>query len=207
MTRSLLPPNSTPMERAQEYACSLDHIKCKFDTLSNPWTCPESVLPYLAWAFSVDFWDSDWPVETKRRVVANAWINHAYKGTVYGLETALANLDHDTFVKEWFEYDGNPAHFKIDVELTTKGLSAQERANILKVVNASKNVRSRLDTLTVHLKNKSHTPKVACALCSSQELTIRPYKIPKFDHRTGTPVFAMMVQSVHQLTIYPKGAA
>ena len=41
---------------------------------------PMHLLPYLARAFSVDRWDRNWPEETKRQVIRDAWLIHRHKG-------------------------------------------------------------------------------------------------------------------------------
>jgi len=202
--KSLLPPNSTALERAQEHACSLDHIDCPINTLTNPWTCPESVLPYLAWAFSVDFWDPAWPLETKRRVVANAWEAHAYKGTVHGLETALANLGHATMVAEWFSYGGDPAKFKIDIELKDRGLSEAEQNNILSVINYAKNVRSHLDVLNIWLTSNSTAPKVCVTACCGEVIEVLPHQISELNADNAVPTFGVSASTVEWITVLPQ---
>lgn len=57
--------------------------------LWNPFTCPEEDLPYLAWAFSVDIWNPDWPAGQKRIVCANALTDHQVKGTLQAVENYL----------------------------------------------------------------------------------------------------------------------
>ena len=49
-------------------------------------------------------------------------------------------------VTEWFEYGGEPYHFRIDL-LTAPNITQDDTARLLAVVNASKNVRSVLDEL------------------------------------------------------------
>ena len=71
---SLLPPNATPLERALEMlaALRLGKIDTPFRELWNAQTCPEELLPYLAWGLSVDQWSADWPLYIRRARVASA---------------------------------------------------------------------------------------------------------------------------------------
>ncbi|WP_405030660.1 phage tail protein I [Methylobacterium sp. WCS2018Hpa-22] len=62
-------------------------------TLWNPLTCPESELPILAWAFSVDYWRDDWPLSRKRAVIAESRLYHSLKTTVAGTRMALGYRD------------------------------------------------------------------------------------------------------------------
>ncbi len=42
---------------------------------------PVDLLPYLAWALSVDRWDKDWPAERKIAVIQRSYWLHRRKGT------------------------------------------------------------------------------------------------------------------------------
>lgn len=64
--------------------------------LWNPETCPDSVLPWLAWALSVDNWDAAWPAERKRAVIAAAVAIHRKKGTPWSVKAALDAAGYGT---------------------------------------------------------------------------------------------------------------
>lgn len=90
----ILPANATVYERT--LASQVDHLldlPIPIRDLWNPWTCPEDLLPYLAWALSVDIWSSDWPITKRRSVIANAIKHHRLKGTLAGTETYLSLID------------------------------------------------------------------------------------------------------------------
>ncbi|MBB5046795.1 hypothetical protein HNR60_001543 [Rhodopseudomonas rhenobacensis] len=65
----------------------------KLRTLWDPWTCPADQLPLLAWAWSVDFWRSEWPEHRKRQVIAESPAYHEAKTTVAGYRMALGYVD------------------------------------------------------------------------------------------------------------------
>ncbi|WP_054162516.1 phage tail protein I [Rhodopseudomonas sp. AAP120] len=65
----------------------------KLRTLWDPWTCPADQLPLLAWAWSVDFWKSEWPEHRKRQVIAESPAYHEAKTTVLGYRMALGYVD------------------------------------------------------------------------------------------------------------------
>jgi hypothetical protein len=90
----ILPPNGTEYERtlASQVNQLLD-ISVPIRDLWNPWTCPENLLPYLAWSLSVDLWDPKWPITKRRSVVANAIKHHRLKGTLAGTETYVELVD------------------------------------------------------------------------------------------------------------------
>jgi len=95
----LLPPNATPQERA--ISRSVDRaVPVPVRTLWNPATCPEGILPWLAWSLSVDEWDASWPVDQKRAAVAASIETHRRKGTIGALRRALQALGYEVEIDE-----------------------------------------------------------------------------------------------------------
>ena len=98
MIVSELPANAGAFERTlgQVNAERLNNIRSQIpvlETLWDAWSCPESELPLLAWALSVDVWNDDWPVKRKRKVVAEALTYHRRKTTPAGVRMALSYRD------------------------------------------------------------------------------------------------------------------
>ncbi|WNO10550.1 phage tail protein I [Teredinibacter sp. KSP-S5-2] len=114
MSRSLLPPNRSELERALEKTLQrTTYIPIPLDTLWNPWACPAVLLPWLAWAVSVDYWESGWSVEQKRQAIADSLFVHQQKGTLASIERVLANLGVTANIREWFEFNGPPHTFEL----------------------------------------------------------------------------------------------
>ena len=110
----LLPPNALPPERAMALATArVGDVPVPISTLHDPATCPAALLPWLAWAESVDEWDSGWTEAQKRSVIAAARAVHERKGTAGALSLAMQALDLDLTVTEWFQQDppGDPYTF------------------------------------------------------------------------------------------------
>lgn len=90
---TLLPPNATPLERALEtLITSLLDLETPLAALWSPSECPVDLLPYLAWALSVDDWNSDWTDGRKRAVIAAAIEIQRHKGTPWAIKRTLAVL-------------------------------------------------------------------------------------------------------------------
>jgi phage tail P2-like protein len=87
---SLLPPSATDQERAIANSLArLSDVPVPIRTLYNAATCPLALLPWLAWAYSVGEWDSEWPEATKRAVIASSVAVHRIKGTPASIQMAL----------------------------------------------------------------------------------------------------------------------
>lgn len=87
----LLPPNATALERA--LAGTMERISAVPVLVRQSWdpvNCPAALLPWLAWAFSVDEWDPAWAEADKRAVILAAYDLQRRKGTVGAIKRALA---------------------------------------------------------------------------------------------------------------------
>ena len=114
-------------------------IYARIDELS------EEVLDILAYDFKVDWWDYSFSLEEKRRILKNSWNVHRRKGTKAAVERAISAIYTGTKVKEWFEYEGDPFHFKLLIDATYEGTDPVKHQKALDGVNYYKNQRSHLD--------------------------------------------------------------
>ncbi len=154
--KSLLPRNATDLEYDLEETIrvALDELPIQsIKTLKNPWECPIEFLPWLASEFSVDEWDSEWPEEKQRAVVADSLEIHRHKGPVWAVKRALALADAENAVlTEWFQQGGSgiPGTFWITLPASHPALATkQAQRTIQKLVNAAKSV-SRQRRLIAH---------------------------------------------------------
>lgn len=86
----LLPPLSTAFEKAvSDMTGRVDGIPVPLRLLWRPEAIPAQLLPYLAWAFSTDVWNEDWPIAFKRTVVERAVWLHRHKGTLSGISAHI----------------------------------------------------------------------------------------------------------------------
>jgi phage tail P2-like protein len=65
----------------------------------DPYACPMKFLPYLAWAFGVEYWNDEWSETTKRAWVANQLLFKSYRGTAAALKMAVDYAGRD--VSRW----------------------------------------------------------------------------------------------------------
>lgn len=115
MSDTLLPPNASPQEVATDRATArIAEVPVPLDTLWNPLTCPVPVLPWLAWALSIDEWEAGWPEDRRRETVARAIFVHRRKGTLAAVRTTLiaAGYGTATITENWGRrfHDGTWTH-------------------------------------------------------------------------------------------------
>lgn len=93
---SLLPLDRTPVEVELEQVSAKRWQDLDVDIIrrsQDPWRVPAHLLNYLAFDWSVDIWNTDWPELKKRSVLANAARDHSLKGTLEGTRRYLEIAD------------------------------------------------------------------------------------------------------------------
>lgn len=158
---TLLPPSASALMRSLETVMAepKQGLEVPIAQLWNVDTCPAELLPWLAWSFSVEVWDTAWPESVKRDVIRSAIAVHRIKGTRGSVEAVLAAQGHDAEVSEWFEYQGTPHTFRVAVEITgDTAFDHTHRPAIARAVDTVKPVRSHYDmSFRVRVDEQTHT--------------------------------------------------
>ena len=104
MSKSLLPINASQLlkdlESSSLKATSLEALN---RYITNPDLAPDNILPWLAWAVSVDDWSDNWPKVIKREMIKNSISLHQIKGTKRAIQKALEIIGVAGEIVEWWE--------------------------------------------------------------------------------------------------------
>lgn len=148
----LLPNGSSELERkaaqALQYAVRNPII---IADLINPQRCPEPLLPYLAWAFSVDKWDENWREEVKRLVVQQAFFIHKHKGTIAAVKRVIEPVGYLVEFKEWFnkQPQGIAGTFSLVIEVPENGLNEHTYHELVRLISDVKPVSRHIEQLAI----------------------------------------------------------
>lgn len=200
---SILPGNLPELERQVEsLEQRITDLDIPIDTLWNPWECPAVVLPYLAWAVSVDVWEPDWPEETKRAAIAAAPNLHRIKGTPLAVKTALNTLGLEYEYREWMQKQplGVPGTFDVDVFVGAGGITPGVVSTIHKSIQRNKRATAHY-TLTMNL-SASAALYHASAVQVFVELQGQPYE-PVLDAISADEYSGSTVQVISHIEGQP----
>lgn len=134
-----------------------------------------SALPHLAEQFHItgnEGWINCQNDSEKRSLIKNAIRIHKYKGTKFALEKVLEALNLNGKIFEWFDYEGQPYHFRVILDLFGRGFDEVTEKQLLDLIEETKNVRSKLEKLEVNLAN-SATQVIRTAFITSEEVKIK----------------------------------
>ena len=115
--------------------------------LTIPSGQPDEILDELAWQFNALEYDPSLPRSTKVQLVESAILNNKQRGTVAAVERIATQIFGDAWIEEWFNYSGEPYHFKVHTSNVSVG--DQEAAQFAAVIASAQNVRSVLESVIV----------------------------------------------------------
>ena len=124
-------------------------------------TLPEQVLDLLAIELRTQYYDDTFSIEIKRSLIKNTLNWYMYAGTAASVSELVEAVFGSGRIEEWFQYGGEPYHFKIhtnNVAATDEMIQLAEN-----LVSSVQNIRSYLEEIVVHVIN-SMTLYIGCSV-------------------------------------------
>lgn len=201
MSNKLLPPNSSELENLlSQVADRATDIPLAIRDILNPWKCPTSLLPWLAWSRSVDEWSDSWSEQKKRAVIAASFSVHKTKGTIGSVKRAIGALGYNTRVSEWFETNGPAYTFDINVDISNEPLSENQYRQLIAIVNNTKNARSAYQLkVNATVDGQFH---VAAVTTIADLIIVNPYQ-PEVASSRGQIVIGLFTQISEIIEVNP----
>lgn len=147
---SLLPPNATQGELAQEQVMAhVGDMPIDIRIVKNPDLCPVELLPWLAWEFGVTHWLDAWSEEQKRSTIKSATQVNKGRGTSGAVRQALSATGFSIDVIEWFN-ETPPAEAYSFRIIVNNAVSDGDLVDITRQINDAKNARSWLAAININ---------------------------------------------------------
>lgn len=172
----LLPHNATTQERALAAATTrVSDVPVIVREVWNPDTCPTDVLPWLAWALSVDTWQTKWTDAQKRNAIKAAIEVQQIKGTIGAVRKALGAVFVNARIVEWHQANviGSPYTYRVEIE-TGEGATVAtivEIEQIIEAIDRTKSLRSHLEEIQVSTSSRAG-PYVAAVAAMGNEIVV-----------------------------------
>ena len=201
--QQLLPGNSTPLERqAAQALAQIQRVPIPLRQLCNPDTCPVDLLPYLAWAFSVDRWDSKWTEAAKRAAIRSSHYIHSRKGTIGALRRVVEPLGYLIEVLEWWQTTpmGVPGTFALKVGVLDTGITEEMYQELERLIDDAKPVTRHLTGLAISLESQGAL-NISVALYEGDEIDVYP-PVMRDIEVTGTIGVVGREHSIDTLDVY-----
>ncbi|WP_417778610.1 phage tail protein I [Stutzerimonas xanthomarina] len=205
MATAMLPGNATELERlAAQALAQIERVPIPLRDLWNPDTCPVELLPYLAWAFSVDRWSQAWPESAKRAAIRAAYFIHARKGTIGALRRVVEPLGYLIEVREWWEEAplGTPGTFRLLIGVLDTGITEAMYQELAWLIDDAKPVSRHLIGLAIGLEVRGRA-YIGAAAVDGETLTVYPYAPGPIEVSSSALLFGGAEHSIDTMSVYP----
>ncbi|EKU54418.1 phage tail protein I [Acinetobacter sp. WC-323] len=174
---NLLPPNTTTFEnRIIETTSKSTILNADLSTLIRIEEAPEDFLSILAWQFSVDRWQEDWPDEVKRAQIKNSIKVHTYKGTNFALRSIVESFGYSLTVHEWWQESpmSEPGTFQITIDTNEKALTEKTYKTLIELINDAKPLTRSLKNIEINVIAVAGDTNIGAAMYDGEDITIYP---------------------------------
>lgn len=172
-------------------------IMSVWDNIGN---LEESELDELAWELNVLWYDKSADLEAKRDIILNSDKVYQKLGTKWAVENVIRSYFGNGHVFEWFEYDGEPGHFKILSENPT--ITNDKYAEFLNILHKVKRASAILDGIQITITGQMQM-YLGAALQTGVELSVYPIFNDELTASYTCPLLSYYKQGT-QLSVYPK---
>lgn len=165
----------------------------------------DAILEHLLWEKHITYKEGLGLATTREQkinLIQNSIELHRIKGTPAALEMVFRLINIDCKLQEWFEYGGDPYHFKLTVMVRDKVFNEETLNLLTALVMEFKNVRSWIEAIHIYLASVSNIYIGACALYG-EEITVFPWQITNIESKSVYHVGSAQ-QAFDTTTIYPK---
>ncbi|ULI44319.1 phage tail protein I [Raoultella ornithinolytica] len=174
MNNTLLPPSASAWMRSAEAATAkLSGITVAIRTLWTPTACPVDLLPYLAWALSVDRWDKGWPAERKIAAIQRSYWLHRRKGTRAAVRRVIEDMGFSATFAEWFDVGDEPGTFRLEVDVNEVGLTPKTLDELNRLIGDAKPVSRHLAQMTIATSTSGYA-RVGVVVIDGEATTVYP---------------------------------
>lgn len=133
---------------------------------------PEDVIDLLAWQWHVDFYEPGITLNQKRALVKISIHQHRKKGTPWAVEQVVKAILEDAIVQEWWEYGGQPYHFRV-IRIGGEMIEPSMYSRLEKAIRTVKNIRSWLEGVSLY-REISSMIYAGGTVASSRTIEIMP---------------------------------
>ena len=109
----------------------------------------EDELDNLAWELNILWYDKAAGIDAKREIVKSSDEVYRHLGTKWAVESVINSYFGEGYLREWFEYDGEPGHFR--VYSTNATINNERLVEFLNLLYKVKRASSTLDGIYITL--------------------------------------------------------
>ena len=132
--------------------------------------CSHAVLDMLAFELQIPRYKDSYSIDIKRRMVLNGLSYWLRMGTVGAMEDLCSDIFSNAEVTEWFDYDGEPGHFRVTTD--NARITDADVKDFYKVINTVKRLSAHLDEIELVLGPEPMRQGVTFGTSTSTEISL-----------------------------------
>ena len=105
---------------------------------------------------------------------------YAHLGTPAAVERIISAIFAGGKISEWFEYGGEPHHFRIDIGLSGQAVTPEALTELRRLIGGIKRLTSWLDDITTETELETVPLYITPVAGSGLEITTLPYLEPEW---------------------------
>lgn len=157
---SILPENIASQKEVQAIAYALGRqitSICAYADNARVYAAvsqiPENVLDVLAAELRTPAYDENYSISVKRTLVEGTLTFYMKMGTPYAVNRIIEAIFETGYIKEWYDYDGEPYHFK--AYTTNPAITQDDVAEFTRVLTTVKRLSAWLDEIILDLSTEA----------------------------------------------------
>lgn len=120
-----------------------------FSTWDSIDSLSEEELDALAWELNISWYRLDASIDIKRQLIKDSESMGRKLGTKWAVERIINTYFGDGYIVEWFDYGGEPGHFKVMSSNPT--ITNENLQEFLSILDKVKRASAHLDGITISL--------------------------------------------------------
>ena len=133
----------------------IPQVAASLENLST-WDCidrlSEKELDDLAWELNIPWYDTGASLSIKQEVIKKSDQVHAKLGTKWAVENVIQTYFGSGFISEWWEYGGEPGHFRVNS--SNPSLNAERFNEFLRLLEKVKRASAKLDSVIISISGE-----------------------------------------------------
>jgi phage tail protein, P2 protein I family len=155
----------------------------------------------LAWQYSVDRWDEKWSEQIKRKVIAEAFEIHKFKGTKESIRRAVEPFGFLIKIIEWWQNNQTPGSFALEIGVSDTGITEESYNELSRIIDDVKPVSRQLSNLAIQLVSKGSLT-IGVSGYDGNTLAIYPYIAEKVITQSESH-FGATIHLIDTMSIIP----
>lgn len=133
---------------------------------------PEIILDVLAVELRTPAYSESLPIEIKRTLIKGTLAFYSKLGTPSAVNWVIRSIFGNGKIEEWFDYGGDPHHFRVDVRNDGSFTSLEGLPDFMRLVEAVKRLSSWLDEIIIETDMGEDTTHIGGTMAAGSRIPV-----------------------------------